>query len=191
VSSHPPVDLIHIHEDDWGMRNLYPVAAWAEADADLTESIEASQRNRAPGGMGWTDMHVIQPPKMTFRDVGLDLAQVITALEALMPRVGRFNATIGAAIGSNKRDPFGSYQDDPVCFGFDAACFIKIDVAENGIHAIWFERREKDKAKLDALRAGIEAIDRLAPSLIADYWFDALGSVSDKAFMDAYFGTDA
>ena len=42
---------IHIHEDDWGMRNLYPVEASLHAADDIAKSADAGERNRAPDGV--------------------------------------------------------------------------------------------------------------------------------------------
>jgi hypothetical protein len=41
--------LIHIHEDDWGMRSLHPAAAWGEVRAALERA--------GKGGRGLLDHH--------------------------------------------------------------------------------------------------------------------------------------
>lgn len=56
------VDIIHIHEDDWGMRNLYPFAALSDAEKDIAEAAAAAERNRNPSGFGYTDMYIASPP---------------------------------------------------------------------------------------------------------------------------------
>ena len=68
---------IHIHEDNWGMRNLYPLAAQSEALADLQEATAAGEKNRDPSGFGWTDVHVIKPPSTTY----VDAVSAVTPLE--------------------------------------------------------------------------------------------------------------
>lgn len=180
--------VIHIHEDDWGMRNLYPAAAGDEAQDDMARATEAGERNRAPDGQGWTDIHVIRPPKSNFTDAGLQLAAVIAALEPLMPRVRRFYATIGSAMAKGvERDPLGSYLENAVCFGFGRSCFVKVEPKGALVASIWFEASGAEPAQLAALRAALLAIDALAPSIIADYWLDVTGRVGDAAFLDSYF----
>jgi hypothetical protein len=44
--------VIHIHEDNWGMRNLYPLVTQAEVSADLAAAITSGQQNRVPSGHG-------------------------------------------------------------------------------------------------------------------------------------------
>lgn len=178
-----PERFISIHEDDEGMRNLYPMAARADADADMKASIEASIRNRAPDGVGWTDMHLIEHPKTTFADAGLSLAAAAAALEPLLPRVRTF--VCGG--GDPARNPFAYRNDDAYCFGFDETCFIKLEAKTNLVEHIWYEARTEDAAHLSALRKALCAIDALSPALIADYWLDATGPVADTAFLDAYF----
>jgi hypothetical protein len=169
------------------MRSLHPVAARADVQHDLTAAAEASERNRAPGG-GWTDVHAIKPPKTNFTDVELRARQVEVALEPLMPRVRRFYATASGAIGKEKdHDLYGSYDDNAVCFGFDSDCYLRVDTAGELVGAIWFERRSTDKAQIGALRRALEAIDRLTPCMLVDYWLDAEGAVGDATFLDRYF----
>lgn len=180
--------LIHIHEDDWGMRNLYPAAAWNEAQDDMARSVDAGERHRAPDGQGWTGIHVIQAPKSDFSHVGLQLAAVVAALEPLMPPVRRFYATIGSAMAQGaERDPLGTYNEDAVCFGFAASCFVKVEPKDGLVAGIWFEAGSNEPAQLVALRAALLAIDSLAPSIVADYWLDVTGRVGDAAFLDRYF----
>lgn len=178
-----PVAEISIHEDDEGMRNLYPVAARVEADADMTASVEASARNRAPDGVGWTDVHLIEPPKTTFADGGLTIVAAAKALEPLLPRVRRF--VCGG--GDSAKNPFAYRNNDAYCFGFDETCFIKLDVKDDLVERIWYEARTEDVRHLSALRQALCAIDALSPAMVADYWLHATGPVADTAFMDAYF----
>jgi hypothetical protein len=173
---------IAIHEDDEGMRNLYPMAARDDASGDMQASIDAGVRNRAPDGIGWTDVHLIKPPKITFADAGLTLAAATAALEPLMPRVRRFwSGLLG------RDDPLAANQADAYCFGFDAECFVKLQPTNAFVERIWYEARTADPAQLAILRSALIAIDALSPALIADYWLGAAGSVADSAFLDTYF----
>jgi hypothetical protein len=178
---------IHIHEDDWGMRNLYPAGALREVAADMHEASEASLRNRAPNGIGWTDVHLIKPPSLDYASVGLGLNDVCSALEPLMPRVRKFTATATAGFRLGAHDPLGSYEQDACCYGFGSDCFIKLAPHEELVKHIWFECTTQDPEKLAALRAAVLAINELVPSVIADYWNDMTGAVHDIAFLDRYF----
>lgn len=90
------VEAIHIHEDEWAMRNLYPLAAAGEAEAALAAAKAAAERNRSPSGFGWTDLHMIDAPSITYVDRGLRLSDAASALEALMPRVRLFVPDLSA-----------------------------------------------------------------------------------------------
>jgi hypothetical protein len=76
--------VIHIHEDDWGMRSMHPVQAMPEVDADLQEAITAAERNRVPDGFGWTDIHQIKSPQKDYGQSGLRLADASGALQPIM-----------------------------------------------------------------------------------------------------------
>lgn len=184
----PPVGepVIAIHEDDWGMRNLWPALTGEHAVREMGESIAAAERNRDPSGFGWTAMHEIQSPDVTFRDIGLTAAAAEAAIDGIMPRVRWFSATVGLSIGQAEKDPWGSYEEDALCFGFDRSCFIKLDCQDGMVVHIWFEATG-DATQLAALRAAIEAVDRISPAVIADFWIKAVGPVSDTYFMDRYF----
>lgn len=178
---------IHIHEDDWGMRSLHPIAAWRDAIADLGEAVEAGNRNRSPDGIGWTAMHVIKEPTADFSSLAMSLGAIASRLQTVMPRVRRFTATASAGFDTSRRDPYGSYDDDAWAFGFDAACFVKLEPAGTLVSRIWFEARTDDRERLAALRRAITMIDDAAEAMIIDYWADAAGRVRDAAFLDRYF----
>ena len=179
---------IHIHEDDWGMRNLYPLAARSEAAADLEESIAARERNRDPSGFGWSDIHLIKPPSVNYVDAGLRVEDAAAALAPIMPRIRRFYATISGAIGSEDRDPYGSYEEDAWCFGLGPDCYIKLEPKGDLVERIWFDLAgDPDPSAPAAMRAAIEAIDSLVPSVVVDYWRDVEGRAGDRDFLDLHF----
>ena len=57
---------IHIHEDDWGLRTLHPLGAHTEVTDDLSAARAAGEANRAPDGLGWTDLYLIKTPSLGF-----------------------------------------------------------------------------------------------------------------------------
>jgi hypothetical protein len=177
------------------MRSLYPAAALAHASRDVTHAMEAGERNREPGGMGWTDVYVIQDPTTSYLDVQLPLAQASRALAGLMPCVRKFYATASAGFDPGHRDPDGSYEEDAHCYGLHRRCFIKLEPEGELIKRIWFEANTDDAHELATLRAAILAIEGLARSAIADYRLDVAGAVADAEFLDRYFnklaGADA
>ncbi|HEX6681412.1 MAG TPA: hypothetical protein VF062_01355 [Candidatus Limnocylindrales bacterium] len=177
---------IHIHEDDWGMRRLHPLAAAVEVREELGAAQAASIANRAPDGAGWTGLHVIQPPEHDYAEAGLSFAQAGAVLAPILPRVRRFAATAMAGFGDGSHDPYGTYEEDAHCYGVDETCFIKLDGQDSLVHQIWFQAETHDAARLQELRRAIVALDQLVPSLIADYWLDCTGVIADDAFLDRY-----
>ncbi|GAA1786636.1 hypothetical protein GCM10009682_06020 [Luedemannella flava] len=178
--------VIHIHEDDWGMRRLYPISAAVEVADEVRAAQAASDANRAPDGSGWTQLHVIQAPTHDYTESGLSFARVDAVLAPILPRVRRFAATAMAGFGDGAHDPFGTYEDDAYCYGADATCFIKLDGDDPLVRQIWFQAETQDAGRLRALRDAIVALDQLVPSVIADYWLDRTGTVGDDAFLDDY-----
>jgi hypothetical protein len=179
--------VIHIHEDDWGMRNLYPLVTQAEVSADMDAAIAAGRKNRDPSGFGWSDVHVIKPPSTSYIEAGLLLSDGAAALAPIMPRVRHFYASILSMIGRGERDPLGSYDDDAWCFGFSRQCYVKLDVKGEYVERIWFDLRSDAPEHAIALRGAMEAIDRLVPSLVADYFMEAAAPVADAELLDRYF----
>ncbi|MBZ5790887.1 hypothetical protein K8353_12305 [Burkholderia contaminans] len=180
------LDLIHIHEDDWALRSLHPVAVQREVASDLEASRDASKKNQAPSGVGWTDLHIIQQPSTNYAQAGLRLTDVAAVLGSIMPRVKRFYATASAGFDLARRDPYGSYDDDAWCFGHQH-CYLKVEVKDDLVTEIWFDFSSSDAADADALRHMFEAIDQLVPSMVADYCMDTPGLVADRQFLDMYF----
>jgi hypothetical protein len=180
--------VIHVHEDDWEMRNLYPLACRAEVAADMDDATAASERNLHPTGLGWTGVHVIKPPSTSYVDVNLLLSDAAAALSLIMPRVKRFYATIGSAINQPKRDPLGSYEEDAWSFGFGPYCYIKLEPeGDEHVERIWFDLRPTAEPEhIAGLKHALEAVDRLVPSLIADYFLDVVFPVGNAEQLDRY-----
>jgi hypothetical protein len=177
---------IHIHEDDWAMRNLYPVGALFEARAEVMRAADAADRNRVPDGVGFMDLHIVNGPSINYSDVGLELGVLADALGIIMPRVKKFTATALAGFERNTRDAYGSYEEEAYCYGFDETCFIKLEPVGILVKQIWFECRIASPEKLSALGRAILAVDALAESAVADYWLDRVGRVRDPAFFNGY-----
>lgn len=181
------VDVIHVHEDDWGMRNLYPLTVRAEVEEDVANAAAAAEKNRDPSGFGFTDMYMAKPPSSDYADVGLTLEAAERALAPILPRVRQFYATIGSAMRSEERDPYGSYEDDAWCFGLGPHCYLKLDAKGALVGNIWFDLSTDETITVDRLRKAIEAINSLVRSVIADYFLDFSGPVSDAGVLDSYF----
>jgi hypothetical protein len=176
---------IFVHEDYVGMRNLHPLIAEQEIAANIHAAAEASKRSQAPGGLGWTSLHEIQPPKVDFTAVGLTVDAANAALENVLPRVRRFHS---GSLSSRGGDPFAVDEHDAHAYGFDADCFVKLETRGDQVAAIWFDLAPAPPPeRRDALRTALAALDRLAPCVVADYWLDMNGRVADAAFLDHYF----
>jgi hypothetical protein len=177
---------IHIHEDDWGMRSIHPVAAWPEATGDLARAVDAGRRNAAPDGLGWTGVHLIETASVDFTATSLRLDPLATVLAGVMPRVTRFIATATVGFDRSRRDPYGSYETDAWCYGHDATCFVKIEPAGDLVRGIWFEARTTDPARVADLARAFALVDEMAEAMIVDYWLEAAGRIRDGAFMRRY-----
>jgi hypothetical protein len=140
-----------------------------------------------PSGFGWTAMHMIAEPSMDYRELDLPLGEVAEKLSAIMPRVKRFAATIGAHIGTLEKDPYGSYESDAWCFGFDASCFIKLEADGDFVNSIWYDFTSSDPQAEQAMRQAFSVVDSLIPSVLVDYHQHAHGPLGDRAFIDHYF----
>ncbi len=171
---------VHIHEDDEGMRNLYPAAGFADALADINEAAAASQRNRAPDGVGWTDMHLIAEPSVTYGQLGVNVDDIAGAIAPYMPRIRHFSVGFGAG------NPFSSRQTDAQCYGFGNHLYLKLETKGRSLTHIWFDVNT-DGDELVALRHALMAIEARVPSGIADYWMHAAGLLADADFVDRYF----
>jgi hypothetical protein len=180
------VDVIHIHEDDWGMRNLYPAAAKAEAEKDIAEAAAAAERNRDPSGFGYTDVYMANAPSTDYTDVGLAISDVEQALASILPRVKRFNATIGSAMGSANRDPYGPYEEDAWCFGLGNHCYLKVETKGQLVSGIWFDLDTDDGEAINRFKSAVLALEALTPSIIADYFLDFTGTISEPGVLDSY-----
>jgi hypothetical protein len=178
---------IHIHEDDWAMRSLVPLAALAEARSDVAKAKDAGARNADPNGLGWTDMHIAQRPSVDYATIPLRLDDAAALLAQHFPRILNFTATASAGFSSDARDPYGTYETEAQCYGADASCFIKLEHEGGVVHGIWFEAGTGRHEDLSRLRAALVALDTIVPSAIVDYWISASGAIGNRAFMDQYF----
>lgn len=179
--------VIHVHEDDWGMRNIYPMAVQSEVAADLGKAAATAAASKSPHGIGWTELHMIQEPSTDYLAAGLELAAVAAAVAPFLPRVRRFYATVFSAMRSADRDPWGSYEDDAWCFGFGPHCYIKVDEEGELVKAIWFDISSNAPADVAALRSAMIAINALVPSFIADYFMEAQIPIDNTDMLDLYF----
>jgi len=180
-------DVIHIHEDDWGMRNLFPLAAFAEMKGDIAKSTVAAAEHQDASGFGYADVYLTEAPSISYADAGLLLADVERVLLPILPRLRQFRATSFQGMTSEKQDPYGTYLEDAWCFGLGRHCYLKLD--ENGplVSGIWFGLDTDDEDAIGRLRAAIRAIDALVPSVVADYFLHISGPVGEDGVLDNYF----
>ncbi|MFW2541551.1 hypothetical protein ACN2XU_02835 [Primorskyibacter sp. 2E107] len=169
---------IQIHEDDVGMRVLYPAAAAPAVLNDLAQAQAEAEANRLPSGF-WSDVHSIKEPEESFRNSGLTLKDASRAL-CLLPRIRTFSSGYGGDLSL-------ASAPDAQCYGFGAHLYIKLEVTEGALDAIWFDVTRTTKDERCALRAGLERLDAATPLVLADYWMNMGGLVRDTAFMDRYF----
>lgn len=174
------MNRVHIHEDDEGMRSLHPAQAIDDISTDIAASQVHSERYRAPGGVGWTSVRAIQRPTSSFDALDMPVGSLAASLEEILPRIREFE------IGFGENNPFHHIQNDAHSYGLGSHLFIKIEEDSGKVESIWFEARPKNKDELLLFRKAIEAVDRVQPLAIADYWLNMGGAVSDQDFLDQY-----
>lgn len=183
--------LIHIHEDDCGMRSLYPLSAWDQVADDIDSAIEHAEKHADPNTGFSNEVRMIQAPKVDYSSTGLRVEQLKANLKDHMPVVPRFYATTGIVMETGKRDPYGIYEENAACFGFDEQCYLKVEHDGVTVKCIWFEADTTDPTRLSALKASLLEVEKLVPSVIADYWLYTYGPISDDQFLTEYFGAIA
>ncbi len=172
---------IHVHEDDEGMRNLFPRPASREALRDLETAKASGERHRAPNGLGWTEVHTIREPADSFRALNRDFKDLAEAIERELPRIRHFE------VGFGEGNPFHYSDTDAYCFGFGRHLYLKLDTVDDRLSGIWFDASTVKDDELLALRRALEAIDKIEPVMIADYWLNLGGPVCDPLFLNDYF----
>lgn len=172
--------IVHIHEDDEGMRNIYPSDAIDDAMEDIGDAKASAMNNLAPDGAGWTDVHIISEPKKTFQDIGLRWDIFAATIGEILPRIELFEVGFGA------NNPLQHKDIDPKCFGFGQSLYLKLETEGDDLRAIWFDARTDVEEELLALKRALEAIDKICPSMIADYWLNTGGLLGDQKFLEAY-----
>ena len=173
------VRQLWVHEDEEGMRCLWPASALPHIAGDLGISAETAERSADPNGWGYSEIHQISHPEASFADHGLRRDAVMAALSPIMPRFDRIQT------GDGKY--YGFIDDDALCFGFDNMCFIYGATHDGMVRVFFFNAWTDDAGQLHALRRAVEAIDALSPASLVDYWVKEAGLTSDKVFLDSYF----
>lgn len=171
---------VHIHEDNEGMRNLYPVAAYDDVEEDLIAGKKASVENRAPGGIGWTDVHQIKEPDATYAKVGTSLKDMATAVEQHLPRIDHFE------VGFGDGNPFHHRDIGGFTFGFGDHLYVRFDTKDDVLLGIWYDVTTSDLSELEALRQTFLEINTVQRSMIADHWMHTGGRIDDEAFLTGY-----
>lgn len=171
---------VHIHEDDEGMRNVYPADTTSDVMDDIAAAKANSVENLAPNGFGWTDVHAIREPEKSFLEIGLEWQSVANKIGKFLPRIEEFE------VGFGTNNPFHYKDHDPKCFGFGQSMYLKLETDGDYLKAIWFDTRSNVEEELSALRRALEAINEIHPSMIADYWLNTGGLIGDQVFLDAY-----
>ena len=167
------------------MRALYPAAALDHVVGEIRAAREAAERNAAPDGVGWTDIHMIEAPAAGYDTLGLSLSAMAQAIAPCLPEVSVFE------VGGHPGNPFYRKEGLGTCFGFDHTAFIKLEGQDDLLAAIWFDIGPGPDNQKTAMAAAFQAIDAIAPCVVADYWMDAAGLVGDPAFMQRYWAAVA
>jgi len=167
------------------MRLLLPLDALPEGGV---ETADAAGNDR--GGEefdGWPSLRFADPPRADYAQTGFTADAFVACVSGLLPQVSRFVATATSGFEPDATDSYGVYDDDPLCFGFGAECYLKAERNGGLVTILWFGAPRGEPEKLAALRAAIEAVDGRVPSVVVDHFLDMSGRVRDTRFMDRYF----
>ncbi|MDT3376632.1 hypothetical protein RNI52_04760 [Labrys neptuniae] len=175
---------IHIHEDDWGMRSLHPLMALAHYRTDLDKAAQHAVHHAAPGGTGWTDVHVIANAPEEQAQFATLTPEAFGAALAFLPRVMQFNAT--ASAGFEKHDEWGYYNSEALCFGHDADFYLICTHDAGVIREIFFELSSPDEVRLGFFREALSRLNAIEPLCLVDYWTDTVLDAADEEALDAY-----
>jgi hypothetical protein len=79
---------IWFHEDDYCQQQLLPgqVEVVKFVQTELRKSSEFAEAHRAPGGIAWTDVYVIEDPPLKLRELKIDKEEVDVIVSGLLPR---------------------------------------------------------------------------------------------------------
>lgn len=172
--------IVHIHEDDEGMRSLYPASTFEAAAEDMRQAEAAAKNNAAPCG-GWTEVHMISQPDIDFSSVGLMRADADSLMAQYLPRVTRFD------VGHGDNNPFRYSEKQPLAFGYGNGIYVKFECDAERVKHIWFDVVDASTDQLEQLKQAFVALDKVCPAMVADYWGNCVGLLSDQKFTSAYF----
>ncbi len=165
------------HEDDFGMIELVP----AENHADSSEQTQKAERfgeeHRDPGGSGWNDMYVIDPPKVRLDTLRISLAELSAALLPTMQQYDEVYTGYStyrelmqrtAGWGYEPFDLFATTEDDDtvthLCLNFDVGNAFEPVAAGNVILGL----------------------PRAAELILIDWYWDAVVPLADEDMLARY-----
>lgn len=169
-------------DDSEGMRCIYPIAEMSNVRRDMQKAEEIHASEPGDGQYGFYNIHVIEEPKVKFKDYNLKVADCISLLSAYLPRAREY---VVYPIGQ-----FNGKEEGVIVFG-ENYMFIKIEPEGEFVQYLWFEcmPNESQAHLMATFREAFLAIDAVVPSMIADYWMDAFGAIGDDRFLSAYLHT--
>lgn len=187
ISENSDTNYIHIHEDDYGMCYLFPLIKTPHFAEDVQKLEIQSTQNSQTGDEGWLELGKVSLPTVNYYDTDLNLDRVKEIAAKHMPPISNFYSTASSGFDLEKHDPYGSYETDVNCFGFQGGCYLLIKVSDEGhITDVFFDFGGEGTEKLIDC---IKELNKVNPLMIIDEMKDIVGVVSDKVFLRRYFGS--
>ena len=171
-SAMPDKREIWFHEDDYGQQLLPGQVEVAKfVQAELRKSSEFAEAHRAPGGMGWTDVYVIEDPPLKLRELKIQKEEVDAIVSGLLPR---FDAV---------RIGYGSHGEPcrrTAAWGRTAQCALLADWDEAGvISTIWAQLFDGNEQCILAAAKAVAAIGTRYNLLYVDWAWNYMCDASD------------
>jgi hypothetical protein len=173
-------DIAWFHEDDYCEIEVLPKSAEAFARRQGQEIHEFSRAHEAPGGVGWTDIYVRQPPPATLADVAIRLDE----LAACAPPELKVFKHVMTGISSR-----GWPSPRTIAWGLDDRDFIFADFSEATLVLnIWLSLRfsPRTSQEVDLLVRFLLAAGQRWPLILAHWAWNQVVDLSDAPAVRSY-----
>lgn len=152
---------IYFHEDDYCQQQILPRASSSYAAAEVKKIGEFADAHRAPGGLGWTDMHIRQDAPVELRALQINREQFGEIVSPFLPP---FDVVYTG---------YSSYREQCVktaAWGRSAQCALLADWdGDDVIKNVWAEFFDEDEASIVAAARAVGALGKLHPLVYVDW----------------------
>lgn len=169
---------IYFHEDDYCQQQLLPRGAAAFAESELKKSGEFADAHRAPGGLGWTDIYVLQEAPVELRTLRITKEKLAEIVTPILP-------TFDVAYTG-----YSSHREqcrNTAAWGRSTECALFADWDDDGIVAhVWAEFFDDDDASILAATQAVAALGNCYPLIYVDWAWEYM---CDSTEQDVFAAT--